>query len=54
MSAFDLLGTFTSMIGSSLTRSPLAALLVVLFILLMVLGWLIKRYLEYKNREGSP
>jgi hypothetical protein len=52
MSAGDLIGTFADLIESGLTRSPIAALLVALFVLTMLLGWLVKRYIEYKNREG--
>jgi amino acid permease len=54
MSASDLINLFTSTIGASITRSPFAALLVGLFVLVMVLGWLAKRYIEYRNREGLP
>ena len=54
MSAGDLIGTFAGMIGSAITRSQFTAWLVVLFILVMVGGWLLKRYIEYRNREGLP
>jgi hypothetical protein len=53
MSAFDLIGTFTAMIGSGLSRSPFGFAFLILFILIMFAGWLYSQYILYRKRLGG-